>query len=84
MAKPRHRPRRTCVACREEAGKDALVRVVRGPDGMAVVDPTGHASGRGAYLHRQTGCAEIARKRHQLERALGAETRPDFWTALIP
>ena len=74
---------RTCVACRQEAGKAALIRLVRGPDGLAAMDPTGRASGRGAYLHRNHECIEIARKRHQLERALGGAAVPlELWSEL--
>ena len=77
-----HEPVRTCIACREEALKPALARVVRGADGSATVDSSGHAPGRGAYLHRQTACVETARKRRQLERALGATTSADLWSEL--
>ena len=65
------RPARTCVACRQEAGKAELVRVVRRPDGSVGVDATGREPGRGAYLHGSTACVEIARKRRALDRALG-------------
>ena len=82
MPKPRHEPVRTCIACREEALKVALVRVVRAPDGSAVIDRTGHEPGRGAYLHRQTACLEAARKRRQLERNLGAGVPPQLWSDL--
>jgi predicted RNA-binding protein YlxR (DUF448 family) len=63
MATRGHKPVRTCVACREEGLKADLVRLVRSPDGLLVVDPTGRAPGRGAYLHRDAACAELARKR---------------------
>ena len=53
MPKRTHEPVRTCVACRQEAGKGALIRLVRGPDGSAATDPSGRAPGRGAYLHRK-------------------------------
>jgi len=82
MPKRRHEPIRTCVACRQEAGKGALIRLVRGPDGSAAVDATGHATGRGAYLHRNQQCIEIARKRRQLERSLGAAVPSELWSAL--
>ena len=32
MPSLRHDPVRTCVGCREEAGKRGLIRLVRGPD----------------------------------------------------
>ncbi|TMF09514.1 MAG: YlxR family protein [Chloroflexi bacterium] len=61
MPKPKHRPVRTCVACREEAGKGELVRIVRRPDGGVSMDVTGRAAGRGAYLHASAECVELAR-----------------------
>ena len=76
-------PVRTCVACRQEAGKGALVRVVRGPDGTAMVDRTGAAPGRGAYVHSTSACLETARKRRALERSLKATLRPEIWRELI-
>jgi predicted RNA-binding protein YlxR (DUF448 family) len=71
------------VACRAEAGKHALVRLVRRPDGVAAIDSTGHAAGRGAYLHADVGCIEIARKRKALERALKVSVSPDVWIELL-
>lgn len=53
----RHVPQRTCVGCREVTEKRGLTRVVRGPDGVTV-DPSGKASGRGAYIHDQRSCWE--------------------------
>ena len=75
-------PVRTCVACREEAGKSTLVRIVRRPDGSAAVDRTGHAQGRGAYLHSAAGCIETARKRRALERSLKASVGLEVWAEL--
>jgi predicted RNA-binding protein YlxR (DUF448 family) len=82
MQTRRHEPVRTCVACRQEAGKSSLVRVVRSADGAAGVDVTGRAQGRGAYLHRDPTCIEIARKKKALDRALKAEVSPEFWAEL--
>ena len=70
MPKTRPDPVRTCVACREEAGKRALVRFVRSAAGEIVEDPTGRAPGRGAYLHDDPACRALAAKRRSLERAL--------------
>ncbi len=82
MTKVRREPVRTCVACREEAGKRTLVRIVRGADGAAIIDLTWRAPGRGAYLHRIAGCIDIARKRRNLERSLGATVSPEVWNQL--
>lgn len=70
MPKSRHEPLRTCVACRQPAGKRSLVRFVRTAGGEIVADPTGRAAGRGAYLHDDPACLELARKRGSLQRAL--------------
>ena len=82
MPKARHEAVRTCVACRQEGPKTGLIRIVGSPGGSATVDPTGHAPGRGAYLHRQSACVETAKKRRQVERALGVTTTPDFWAGI--
>jgi len=75
-------PVRTCVGCRQEAGKRALIRLVRGLDGTVRPDPTGRAAGRGAYLHRDPACIEQARRRHALERALKAQVGEGVWAEL--
>ena len=82
MPNPRHEPVRTCVACREEAGKRAMVRIVARPGG-AEVDLTGHAEGRGAYLHKAAECVEIARKRKALERSLKTVVSAKLWAELV-
>jgi len=66
----RREPQRTCVGCREKAGKRELVRVARAPDGRVSVDPTGRAPGRGAYVHRSKVCVARAAGGGGLARAL--------------
>ena len=43
-------PMRMCVGCREMKPKKELIRVVHQPDGGVILDRTGKAAGRGAYL----------------------------------
>jgi predicted RNA-binding protein YlxR (DUF448 family) len=45
------------VGCHLVLPKRSLVRVVRNPQGI-LIDPTGKASGRGAYLHNRRSCWE--------------------------
>jgi predicted RNA-binding protein YlxR (DUF448 family) len=66
----KHVPQRTCVACRTVRPRRDLVRVVRTPEGVVVLDETGKLNGRGAYLCRQRSCLEAALAQRQLERAL--------------
>lgn len=68
---PRRFPVRTCVACRTERQKRDLVRVVRTPTGEVVLDGTGRANGRGAYLCADGSCWAAALKKKSIERALG-------------
>ena len=68
-AKPKHVPVRTCIVCREKAGKRTLTRVVRTVNGL-VVDPSGKLSGRGAYLCDRESCWETAVKTDILAKAL--------------
>jgi predicted RNA-binding protein YlxR (DUF448 family) len=76
-------PTRTCVGCRGEAGKPGLIRIARRAEGGAAVDATGRATGRGAYLHNDPTCVELARKRRALDRALGTTIQPELWSELI-
>ena len=75
---PRKRsiPQRMSIACREQEGKRALVRVVRTASGVEV-DPTGKLSGRGAYLHPVRGCWESALATRGLQRALRTALTPE-------
>ncbi|HEX8100073.1 MAG TPA: YlxR family protein [Actinomycetota bacterium] len=63
-------PERTCLGCRQKATKPDLVRVVRRPDGEIAFDPTGHAPGRGAYLHPSDACVRRAVRANGIARAL--------------
>ena len=70
MARKKHKPQRTCIACRETKDKWDLVRVVRTPEGQVIVDPTGKANGRGAYLCRNADCIDKGLRKGQVTRAL--------------
>ncbi|MGE0598173.1 MAG: RNase P modulator RnpM [Dehalococcoidia bacterium] len=68
--KPRPVPQRTCLGCRAEQGKRTLVRIVRTPEGRVLVDPSGKANGRGAYLHPRRACWVKALKGGTIKNAL--------------
>jgi len=53
------------------------VRIVRGPDGTVIIDPTGKRSGRGAYLCESPECWQAGLTRGVLPRALKIETIPE-------
>lgn len=70
MPKVKRIPMRMCVGCGQMKPKKELTRVVRTPEGLVDIDPTGKKSGRGAYLCRSAECLDIAVKGKKLERAL--------------
>jgi predicted RNA-binding protein YlxR (DUF448 family) len=58
------------------------VRIVRTPDGHVVLDPTGKANGRGAYLCAKPECFEVARQRRRLDAALKVNLKDDDYDRL--
>ncbi len=80
--RPRHLPTRTCIGCRTTGGKRAFIRIVRTPDLRIVIDTTGRANGRGAYLHAARICWEKALKGGTMERALKITPAKDDVEAL--
>ena len=66
-------PMRTCVITREKLPKQELIRVVRTPEGELIVDLTGKANGRGAYLKKDREVFNKARKSKCLNKILELE-----------
>ena len=62
---------RKCVGCGERRTKKELVRVVKTPEGDIILDRTGRANGRGAYICPSTDCLSKAVRSRGLERSLG-------------
>ena len=55
-------PMRQCLGCREMKPKATLIRVVRSPEGEISLDGRGKASGRGAYVCKDSSCLKKATK----------------------
>ena len=66
-------PMRSCCVTREKLPKQELIRVVRTPEGNIVVDTTGKANGRGAYLKKDLTVFEKAEKTKALNKHLEVE-----------
>jgi hypothetical protein len=60
------------VGCRERADRASLLRVVA-VDGVLVVDPGRRLPGRGASVHPDPACVDLADKRRAFVRALRAD-----------
>ncbi len=69
----RKTPQRKCLVSNQMYDKNELVRVVRTPDRDVVVDTTGKANGRGAYLKLSKENIALAKKKNVLSRALQVE-----------
>lgn len=80
--RPKHVPRRTCVACRESDDKRSLIRIVRTPEGSVEIDPTGKKNGRGAYLCDRPTCWTRAIETNVLSRALNVALPEDALQSL--
>lgn len=63
-------PMRTCVITKEKCEKRDLLRIVRTPEGTIIVDITGKANGRGAYLKKDIEVINKAQNSKILERVL--------------
>ena len=75
-------PLRKCVACQEMIPKKELIRVVRNPEGLVSVDPTGKSAGRGAYLCRKNECFILAKKKRSLDRSLETKIPDEVYDRL--
>lgn len=79
---PKKTPMRMCVACRQMRPKRELIRIVRTPEGTVILDRSGRANGRGAYLCDSQDCFRRAVKTRALERALESRLDEDVLQSL--
>lgn len=75
-------PMRSCVVTHEKFPKGELVRVVRTPEGGVIVDITGKANGRGAYLKKDLSVIDKAYNSKVLNRILEVEVPENIFDEL--
>lgn len=75
-------PMRRCVATNMMCEKKDLLRIVRTPEGIIVVDPTGKQNGRGAYIQKSEEALAIAKKKNSLGKALGEEIPEEIYAQM--
>ena len=70
MATTSHVPVRTCIGCRIRAPRAQLLRLVLTPSGELDVDARAVRPGRGAWIHPDPVCLDLAERRRAAPRAL--------------
>ncbi|PQM30244.1 RNase P modulator RnpM [Spiroplasma poulsonii] len=83
MVNQKQTPLRKCVVSQQMLPKKELVRIVKTPTGEIIIDPTGKANGRGAYLRPTLEIYEKAKKNHALECALKVKLTDEFMICYI-
>ena len=66
----------------EMKNKKEMLRVLKTPENVVVLDDTGRKNGRGAYLCFQKECLEKAEKNKGIERSLKMPISPDVYESL--
>lgn len=75
-------PMRSCIVTKEKLPKQELIRIVRTPNQEVIVDLTGKANGRGAYLKKDLEVFEKAKKSKTLDRILEIEVKEEIYEQL--
>lgn len=76
-------PMRSCVISKEKCEKKQLFRIVRTPEKEVVLDESGKANGRGAYLKKDKDIIEKARKSKMLDKILEVEIPETIYDEMI-
>lgn len=63
-------PMRSCVVTHEKCEKKDLLRIVRTPEKEVIIDETGKANGRGAYLKKSEEVINKAKQTKVLDKVL--------------
>jgi len=76
-------PLRTCIISREKLPKKELLRIVRTPEGNIIIDESGKANGRGAYIKKDETIINKARLNKQLESHLECSVPDSIYEEII-
>lgn len=75
-------PLRKCITCGENKNKKDLIRVVRDKEKNVLVDRSGRANGRGAYICTDSQCFQKAKKTKKLSQVLKVEVPNSIYEEL--
>ena len=76
-------PMRSCVITKEKCEKKDLFRVVRTPEKEVILDETGKANGRGAYLKKDKGVISKAKTTKTLDKVLEVNVPDSLYEELL-
>lgn len=62
-------PQRTCIGCNIKKDKKDFIRIVKDNQNNIIIDRTGKANGRGAYICDNIDCLEKAIKNKRIEKS---------------
>ncbi len=83
MIKQKKIPLRKCVVTGERFEKKQLLRVVKTPNGEVIFDPSGKANGRGAYVSKNKGVIDKAKKTNILGKHLETKIPDEIYEELL-
>ena len=75
-------PMRQCIGCGDMKSKKEMTRVIKTAEGEILLDATGRANGRGAYVCPNTECLHKAVKSKGLERSFKTPIPKDVYDLL--
>lgn len=73
---------RMCFICRSIKNKDEMLRLVKTSSGEILIDKSGKANGRGAYICKDEKCIQQIKKQKILNKAFKCEFPVSIYTKL--
>ena len=68
--------------CHNKYDKSELIRIVRTPDGEFIIDSTGKAQGRGAYICKSRECIEKCIKKRALNKSFKTNVPDELYATI--
>ena len=76
-------PIRRCLATNQPFPKKEMFRIVRTPEGAVIIDDTGKANGRGAYLSKTKEAIMLAKTKKVLDKHLEVNVGEEIYAQLL-
>ena len=76
-------PMRSCVVSHEKCEKKDLLRIVRTPEKNIIIDETGKANGRGAYLKKDREVINKAKQTKVLDNVLEVSVPDSIYEQML-